>query len=61
MSIIVANNLNSLSVQNTLNSNNSRMSGSLERLSTCYKINSGKDDPSGLVISEQLRTQNVGL
>ena len=42
-------------------SNNSKMSGSLERLSTGYKINSGKDDPSGLVISEQLRAQNVGL
>ena len=61
MPMIVANNLNALSAQNTLNSNNSRMSGSLERLSTGYKINNGKDDPSGLVISEQLRAQNVGL
>ena len=61
MPMIVANNLNALSAQNTLNANNSRMSGSLERLSTGYKINSGKDDPSGLVISEQLRAQNVGL
>ena len=61
MPMIVANNLNALSTQNTLNSNNSRMSTSLTRLSTGYKINSGKDDPSGLVISEQLRAQNVGL
>ena len=61
MPMIVANNLNALSAQNTLNSNNSKMSTSLTRLSTGYKINSGKDDPSGLVISEQLRAQNVGL
>ena len=61
MPMIVANNLNALATRNALNSNNSKMSGSLERLSTGYKINSGKDDPSGLVISEQLRAQNVGL
>ncbi len=61
MPMIVANNLNALATQNALNANNSKMSGSLERLSTGYKINSGKDDPSGLVISEQLRAQNVGL
>ena len=61
MPMIVANNLNALSAQNTLNKNNSKLSGSLERLSTGYKINAGKDDPSGLVISEQLRAQNVGL
>ncbi len=61
MPMIVANNLNALSAQNTLNANNAKMSTSLTRLSTGYKINSGKDDPSGLVISEQLRAQNVGL
>ncbi len=61
MPMIVANNLNALGAQNTLNANNARMSQSLTRLSTGYKINSGKDDPSGLVISEQLRAQNVGL
>ncbi len=61
MPMIVANNLNALATQNALNSNNTQMSTSLERLSTGYKINSGKDDPSGLVISEQLRAQNVGL
>ncbi len=61
MPMIVANNLNALSTQNALNKNNAQMSTSLERLSTGYKINSGKDDPSGLVISEQLRAQNVGL
>ena len=61
MPMIVANNLNALAAQNSLNQNNSKLSGSLERLSTGYKINNGKDDPSGLVISEQLRAQNIGL
>ncbi len=61
MPMIVANNLNALSTGISLEKNNSKLSGSLERLSTGFKINSGKDDPSGLVISEQLRAQNVGL
>ncbi len=30
-------------------------------MSTGYKINSGSDDPAGLVVSEQLRAQNAGL
>ena len=61
MPMIVANNLNALSTGIALEKNNSKLAGSLEKLSTGYKINSGKDDPSGLVISEQLRAQNVGL
>ena len=61
MPMIVANNLNALSTERALNKNNGKLTTSLERLSTGYKINSGKDDPSGLVISEQLRAQNVGL
>lgn len=61
MGMIIANNLNSLATQNSLVKNNSNMSESLTRLSTGYKINSGKDDPSGFVISEQLRAQNIGL
>ena len=61
MPMIVANNLNALSTGIALNKNNIKLGTSLERLSTGYKINSGKDDPSGLVISEQLRAQNVGL
>ncbi len=61
MPMIVANNLNALSTQRNLNTNNRALSGSLEKLSSGYKINTGKDDPSGLVISEQLRAQNAGL
>ena len=61
MGMIIANNLNSLAARNSLNTNNARMAGSLQRLSTGYKINAGKDDPAGFVISEQLRAQNIGL
>lgn len=61
MPMIVANNLNALSTRRNLEINNSAMGKSLEKLSSGYKINNGSDDPSGLVISEQLRAQNAGL
>lgn len=61
MPMIVAHNLSALSTIQSLNTNNRSMSCSLSRLSTGYKINTGADDPAGLVISEQLRAQNVGL
>ncbi len=61
MAMIVAHNLNAFSTQRNLDINNRNMSGSLQRLSTGYKINTAKDDPSGLVISEQLRAQTNGL
>jgi flagellin len=34
---------------------------SLERLSSGFRINKGADDPAGLVISEQMRTQIAGV
>ena len=34
---------------------------SLERLSSGFRINKGSDDPAGLVISEQMRTQIAGV
>ena len=61
MAMTIANNVNSIGIQRTLNTSNSALSGSLQKLSTGYKINSGKDDPSGLVISELLRSQNKGI
>ncbi len=59
--MIVAHNLNALSTTRNLNFNNTSMAKSLRNLSSGYKINSGSDDPSGLVISEQLRAQTAGL
>ena len=34
---------------------------SLERLSTGLKINSGADDPAGLIASENLKNQQAGI
>ncbi|GHS91594.1 hypothetical protein FACS1894139_05760 [Planctomycetales bacterium] len=61
MAMAIAHNLNAVGIQRTLNQSNSYLSGSLEKLSTGYKINAGKDDPSGLVISELLRSQTNGI
>ena len=59
--LIVTNNLSALNTQRTLNKSNSLMSSSLAKLSSGYRINTASDDPSGLIISEQLRTQIAGL
>ncbi len=48
-------NVQSLIAQRVLSSNNNLLSRSLERLSTGYRINRGKDDPAGLIASENLR------
>src|SRR3954462_4092298 len=48
-------NVSSLIAVSTLNKNNNALQTSLQRLSTGYRINSGKDDPAGLIASEALR------
>jgi flagellin len=50
-------NVSSLIAVSTLNKNNSALQTSLQRLSTGYRINSGKDDPAGLIASESLRAE----
>jgi flagellin len=50
-------NVTSLLAVNNLNKNNSALQTSLQRLSTGYRINSGKDDPSGLIASESLKAE----
>ena len=44
-----------------LNQNMNALQTSLERLSTGFKINSGKDDPAGLIASEMLRSDVTGI
>ena len=39
----------------------SSLETSLQRLSTGYRINSGKDDPAGLIASEVLRSEIAGI
>lgn len=48
-------NVSSLVAQNTLGRNNKDLQQALGRLSTGLRINSGSDDPAGLIASENLR------
>ena len=49
-------NVSSLIAQKTLTSNNQSLQTALTRLSTGLRINTGKDDPAGLIASEVLRS-----
>ncbi len=50
-------NVTSLVAQRVLGQNNFGLNNSLERLSTGLRINRGKDDPAGLIASENLRAE----
>ena len=54
-------NVPSLVAQNRLQSNNNDLNSALTRLSTGLRINSGADDPAGLIASEALRGEITGL
>jgi flagellin len=61
MGLRINTNLSALLALRTLTINDQNQARSLERLSTGLRINRGADDPSGLVISEQLRGQLASL
>lgn len=54
-------NVSSLVAQRVLNKNNNDLNQSLQRLSTGLKINTGADDPAGLIASENLRAEQAGI
>lgn len=54
-------NVPSLIAQNRLSQSNNDLQTALTRLSTGLRINSGKDDPAGLIASEALRSDITGL
>ncbi|HVT89725.1 MAG TPA: flagellin [Tepidisphaeraceae bacterium] len=54
-------NVSSLIAQRVLAKNNSDLNQSLQRLSTGLKINSGADNPAGLIASENLRSEQAGI
>ncbi|MCH7525994.1 MAG: flagellin [Planctomycetes bacterium] len=54
-------NIQSLIARRVLNANNALVNRTLTRLSTGLRINTGKDDPAGLIISETLRSQKVAI
>jgi flagellin len=54
-------NVSSLIAQRVVNTQNQSLSTSLERLSTGLRINRGKDDPAGLIASENLRKDMTAI
>lgn len=54
-------NLSSITGQHALARSNKALETSLVRLSTGYRINSGKDDPAGLIASEVLRSEIASI
>lgn len=54
-------NVPSLIAQQRLNRSGSELQVRLERLSTGLRINRGKDDPAGLIVSERLATDIKGI
>ena len=54
-------NVPSLIAQRVLGANNQGLNTSLERLSTGLRINRGKDDPAGLIASQNLRAEKASL
>ncbi|MES1227117.1 MAG: flagellin, partial [Armatimonadota bacterium] len=61
MSFQINTNVNALGALRNLNMTGSEMAKSVQRLSTGLRINSGADDPSGLIASESYRAQISGL
>jgi len=54
-------NVSSLNAQKSLAKSNSELQEALTRLSTGLRINSGKDDPAGLIASEVLRSDIISV
>jgi flagellin len=61
MGLRINTNIPSIRSLRNLGINDARQMASLERLATGLRINKGSDDPSGLVISEQLKGQLATL
>jgi len=58
---IINTNIASLNAQRNLNTSQTSLAQSLQRLSTGMRINSAKDDAAGLAISERFTAQIRGL
>jgi flagellin len=61
MSSVINTNVSSLIAQQSLSRANTSLSTSLQRLSTGLKINSGADDPAGLIASKNLAAEQTGI
>jgi flagellin len=61
MSLRIQNNVEAFNAQRMLVANSDKLSKSMEKLSSGYRINRGAEDAAGLAISEKLRAQIGGL
>jgi flagellin len=57
----IVTNVSSLIAQNALANSQAALNTSLERLSTGLRINSGADDPAGLIASQDLQSEITGI
>lgn len=57
----IGTNVSAIISNNALQKAQSALSTSIQKLSSGYKLNSSKDDPAGLAISEKMRSQIRGL
>ncbi len=58
---VINTNVSSLNAQRNLNTSQSALARSLERLSSGLRINNAKDDAAGLAISNRLTAQINGF
>ncbi len=61
MSLRIQNNIEAYNAHRQLSATSNKLSKSMERLSSGYRINRASDDAAGLAISEKLRSQIGGL
>jgi flagellin len=61
MAMTINTNVSSLNAQRNLNTSQSSLATSLQRLSSGLRINSAKDDAAGLAISERINAQVKGF
>jgi flagellin len=61
MSLRITHNIEAMNATRNLQSNTAKISQSMERLSSGYRINRAADDAAGLGISESMRAQIRGL
>jgi flagellin len=61
MALRINHNITALDAWRNLTITTNKMSSTMEKLSSGYRVNKAADDPAGLVISEQFRAQIAGL
>lgn len=61
MGMRIRTNVSSLTAQRNLSENTGNLNGSMEKLSSGYRINKSADDAAGLAVSENIRAKTRGL